>query len=157
MTSTDLIILNFEEIRRRSILLWNGMPEKFFNWQPDQYAMSSIEMVRHVLEGEYEYHKIIENRGSQGLDITSPWKDRAYTTIAEEIAFAQPFRLDFIETVRSFSEQDLNEVRIIRSDLGQSRSLGDYLLRVAYHESVHSGQMLSYLRTLNIPRPNLWD
>ncbi|MCZ6703275.1 MAG: hypothetical protein O6940_09575 [Ignavibacteria bacterium] len=44
-----------------------------------------------------------------------------------------------------------------RREVDQRKKLGDYLNRIAYHESVHTGQMLSYLRTLGIERPQIWD
>ncbi|MBJ8050318.1 DinB family protein, partial [Bacillus cereus group sp. N18] len=31
------------------------------------------------------------------------------------------------------------------------------LMRIAYHEGVHTGQMLDYMRTMKIERPNIWD
>ena len=156
MTPNELIILNYEEIRRRSIKLWNGIPEKFYHWQPDKDAMSLIETVRHVLESPFIYQQIIKNRGDKG-NLISPWEARLYTNIADEISFAQPYREDYLEMVRSFTPQDLLEIEIIRPELGQRRKLGDYLLRIAYHEAVHAGNILSYLRTLGIERPNIWD
>jgi uncharacterized damage-inducible protein DinB len=157
MTSIELIILNFEEVRRRSIKLWTGIPEKFYSWQPDQNAMTIIEMVQHVLESEHIYQTIVKNRGTKDDNFMSPWENKGYTTVLDEIKFAGPYRLSFLEMVRSFSEQDLEEIEIIRAEVGQRRKLGDYLLRIAYHESVHAGQMLSYLRTLGIDRPKVWD
>ncbi|MBM7542797.1 putative damage-inducible protein DinB [Amphibacillus cookii] len=35
--------------------------------------------------------------------------------------------------------------------------MGDMLLHVAYHEAVHTGQLLDYLRTADIPRGHIWD
>jgi uncharacterized damage-inducible protein DinB len=157
MTSTELIILNFEEVRRRSIKLWTGIPEKFYSCQPDQNAMTVIEMVQHVLESELAYHTIIRNRGAKGEYFRSPWENKGYTTVLDEIEFARPYRESFLEMVRSFSERDLTEIEIIRAELGQRRGLGDYLLRIAYHESVHAGQLLGYLRTLGVDRPKVWD
>jgi len=157
MTPTDLVILNFEETRRRSIILWKAIPETLMNWQPDATAISCIQMVRHVLESEHDFHRIIENRGSASLSFTSPWENKPLTSISEEIEFAQSFRREFLDYVRLFSINDLSEITITRTELGQTRNLGDYLLRVAYHEAVHSGQLLSYLRTLNIERPQIWD
>ena len=52
---------------------------------------------------------------------------------------------------------DLENVRIERDEVRQSKKLGDYLNRIAYHESVHTGQMLDYLRTAGIERPKIWD
>lgn len=157
MTPTEQIILNFEEIRRRSIILWKAMPELLLTWQPDAAALSSIQMVRHVLESEHYFHRIIVNRGSASLSFTSPWENRPLISISEEIEFAQRFRLAFLDYVRMFSADDLSRITITRTELGQTRNLGDYLLRVSYHEAVHSGQFLSYLRTLNIERPQIWD
>ena len=156
MTSHQLIILNYEEIRRRSIKLWTGIPEKFHHWQPDKDAMSLIETVRHVLESQYIYQQIIIARGDKG-DLISPWEGRPYTNIADEIAFAQPYQQDYFEMIRSFTNDELLETEIIRPELNQRRKLGDYLLRIAYHEAIHAGNVLSYLRTLGIDRPNIWD
>ena len=156
MSSNKIILLNFEEVRRRSINLWHGIPEKYYHWRPDEAAMSCIEMVRHVLESEYDFKQIIENRGSAGLNYKSPWESRPFSTIADELAFARPFRLKLLDLIASFTEGDLYAVKIVRAELGQERQLGDYLLRMAYHEAVHSGQLLSYLRTLNAERPTIW-
>jgi hypothetical protein len=57
MNSIEIILLNFEEIRKRSIKLWNGIPNEHLNWKPDENAFSIIEMIRHVLEVEYLFHK----------------------------------------------------------------------------------------------------
>jgi uncharacterized damage-inducible protein DinB len=157
MSPTELLILNFEEIRRRSIKLWSGIPEKFYNWQPDHEAMTIIEMVRHELESIHIYHLIVNGRGNLGADFISPWENRPYTNIVDELAFAEPYTKSFFETIRSFSDADLDEIEIVRAERGQRRKLGDYLLRIAYHEGVHTGQMLSYLRTLGIERPEIWD
>jgi uncharacterized damage-inducible protein DinB len=155
MTTADLLIVNFEEIRRRSIKVWAGIPPGFYQWQPDKDAMTLLQTVRHVLESEYWFHKIVESRKS--VSITSPWENRPYTDVAAELAFAQPFRETFITAVKSFSPQDLTDIEIIRAEIGQRRKLGDYLLRIGYHESVHTGQLLAYLRTLQIERPKVWD
>jgi hypothetical protein len=42
MTQNNLLILNFEEIRRRTIKLWNGIPPQFYDWKPDEKAMTCI-------------------------------------------------------------------------------------------------------------------
>ena len=157
MISTELIILNYEEIRRRSIKLWAGIPEEFYNWQPDPEAMTLIELVRHVLESEYIYQKIVEGRGVLEPAFKSPWEGRPFSNIEDELAFAQPYRKRYLETVRTIPEQDLTEIEIVRVERGQRRKLGDYLLRIAYHEAIHTGNIMSYLRVLNVDRPNIWD
>lgn len=156
MTQIELIILNFEEIRRRSLKLWAELtPENYF-WRPDMDAMTCIEMVRHVLESEHLFHKIIETRGNLG-DYISPWLDRPYTTLQEELDFAKPFREQFFAMIKQLSITDLSTIEVIRKEKGQRRKLGDYLQRTAYHESVHTGQMQAYFRILRLERSLIWD
>jgi uncharacterized damage-inducible protein DinB len=156
MTANDIIKLNFDEIRRRSIKLWEGIKPANYFWKPDPDAMHCLEMVRHVLEGEHLFHMIVNRRGNLG-DYVSPWKDLPYKDLQSELSFAQVYRDDFMACIASFSPTDLSTIEIIRSEVGQRRKLGDYLNRIAYHESVHTGQMLSYLRLLEAKRPLIWD
>lgn len=156
MNAIDILLSNFSETRRRSIKLWNGIPKEYLNWKPDDKAFTCIEMVRHVLEGEHLFHKIIENRGNLGNYI-SPWKDLEYRDLKKELTFSETYRTNFLNMIKGLKESDLDNIRIERKEVGQNKSLGDYLNRMAYHESVHTGQMLSYLRTIGIDRPQIWD
>ncbi len=156
MNSIDIILLNFSEIRRRSIKLWKGIPKEKLHWKPDDKAFSIIEMIRHVLEGEHLFHIIIERRGDLG-NFNSPWKALPYSDLDNELEIADKFRESFINMIKALSESDLKTIRIERSEVGQNKTLGDYLNRIAYHESVHTGQMLNYLRTAGIDRPQIWD
>lgn len=156
MNSIEIIVLNFSEIRRRSIKLWTGIPYEYLNWKPDKKAFTVIEMIRHILEGEHLFHKIIENRGDLG-NYKSPWKGLKYIDVENELNIAEKYRAEFLKMIKNLNESDLENVKIERKEVGQSKKLGDYLNRIAYHESVHTGQMLSYLRTIGIERPQIWD
>ena len=155
MTQSELIILNFTETRRRSIKLWNGLPEKYYNWKPDEKAMSASEMIRHVLEADYGWNLII-NQGDM-TNYKTPWENRAFISLTDELEFAEPYRKTFIESIEHFSDKELNETEIVHPGNGDKKILSKYLLRIGYHESVHAGQFLSYLRAMKIDRPNIWD
>lgn len=158
MNANQLLILNFEEIRRRSIKVWRSIPTEVLDWRPDIEAMTCKEMIRHIIQGEYQYHQILANRGSLSLEGSDdPYASRAFITVEEELAFAQPYRQKFLDFVKSMSNDDLSNIKIDRSDIGYVRPLGDMLLRIAYHESVHTGQLLDYLRTVKAERPDIWD
>lgn len=156
MTAAELLVLNFEEIRRRSIKVWKEISEEDLYFRLDANAMSCFEMIRHVLEAENIFHHIILKRGVLG-NFESPLIGNPYSTVDDEIKNAQPYREKFLKTVHTFTAKDLDEIYITRKELKQHRKLGDYLLRVAYHETVHTGQLLHYLRTINSPRANIWD
>ena len=155
MTHTELILLNFNEIRRRSTKLWTALPENQYHWKPDEKAMSAIQMIRHVLEADYGW-TIIINQGDM-TDYKTPWANRPFSSVKDELEFAQPFREKFLESIRNFSDSELNETTIIHPGNGEEKNLGKYLLRIGYHEAVHAGQFLSYLRGMGINRPDIWD
>ena len=155
MTQSELIILNFTEIRRKSIKLWKGLPANHYHWKPDQKAMTASEMIRHVLEADYGWNIIINN-GSMA-NYKTPWENRPFTSVEEELKFAQPVRNRFIESIAQFSDTELNKSEIIHPGNGEKKLLGKYLLRIGYHESVHAGQFLSYLRAMKVDRPTIWD
>lgn len=156
MNSIEILLLNFSETRRRSIKLWSGIPNEYLNWKPDENAFTIIEMIRHVLEGEHLFHKIVENRGDLG-NYQSPWNELKYSDLKNELDFSQKYRVEFLNIVNELNESDLEDIRIERKEVGQSKKLGDYLNRIVYHESVHTGQLLGYLRTIGIERPQIWD
>ncbi len=156
MNSKELLILNFEEVRRRSIKVWKRISEENLYFRPDPGAMSCFEMIRHVLESENIYHQIILHRGALG-NYESPLTSNPYTTVDDELKNAQPYREKFLKMIHGLTQKELDEVYITRKEKNQHRKLGDYLQRMAYHEAVHTGQLLHYLRTLNAPRAAIWD
>jgi uncharacterized damage-inducible protein DinB len=156
MTTTETLLLNLEEIRRRSLIVWRGIPPDSVHWKPDDAAMTCIETVRHVLEGEFLYTAMLNVRRSVPDDAT-PFTGRPFTTVDDEIAFALPFRGTLIRLVQSFRPEELTMLKVDRADKGYTRTLGDFILRMGYHEAVHTGQLLAYLRAMGVPRPNVWD
>ena len=151
-----VLILNLEEVRRRSMKVWRGIPHHRIDWRPDGEAMTCIEMIRHVLEGEYLYMSMLKSGGSVPSEET-PWTSRPYTDIEGEIEFASRYRQELLHLVGSYTPETLATMKVDRSDKGYVRSAGDFILRMAYHEAVHTGQLLGYLRLMNVPRPPIWD
>ena len=118
MNSIELSILNFKETRRRSINVWKGIPNEYLQWKPDAKAMSCIEMIRHVLEGEHLFHEIIKNRGNLGAYV-SPWKDVEYVDVANELLIAEKYGKEFYGMIENLSEVDLKEIVIRREEVNQ--------------------------------------
>ena len=156
MNANQILILNLEEIRRRSLKIWREIPADKLSRKPDAEAMSCLEMVRHVLEADFLYSKMMKSGGNLDTHET-PFTNRAWTNVEDELTFAESHRKDFIDYVKSLSAEDLSEKKVDRSERGYIRPFGDFVLRIGYHESVHAGQMLSYLRTTDAPRANIWD
>lgn len=155
MSGAELLCLNLTETRRRSIRIWRAIPLSLSDWRPDPYAMSCFEMVRHVLEADYLYGQMV--RECRSYTGGSPFTDRHFDDLDAALAFTNPYRESLLQTVRQLSDDDLNTISIDRSDVGYIRKAGDFILRIAYHEAVHTGQMLQYLRMAGVPRPSVWD
>ncbi|MFD2442829.1 DinB family protein [Bacillus sp. CGMCC 1.16607] len=157
MNAIDLCILNLQETRRRSIKLWRSIPDSLITWRPDKDAMSFGEMIRHTWSGSYSYHMIIKNGGSLQTKSPAPYAQEEIVSIEKEIELSEPYFEDFIAYIRTLSSDELETRLIDRSDVGYQRYLGDMLLRIAYHDAVHSGQILQYLRMVGLERPLIWD
>jgi hypothetical protein len=91
------------------------------------------------------------------IDYQSPWEGRPYTNLSDELKFAAPYRSEFLDMVKGFSVEEIDNIEITGNKMVKTRTLGDYLLRSAYHESIHAGQFLANLRILGIDRPYIWD
>ncbi len=156
MNPSDVIRLNAEEVRRRSIKLWEGIPANKLDWRPDPEARSCIEIVRHVLEGEYLYMMMVRT-GRSVPEESSPFGGRPYTSVRDELNFSAPFHQQYLDFLATLTGDDLTSRKVDRSEVGYVRTAGDFLLRAAYHEAVHAGQLLDYLRTMAVARPSVWD
>lgn len=69
----------------------------------------------------------------------------------------EPHRRRFLDQLATYSERDLGERTVSRPSRGYVRPFGDFLLRIAYHEAVHAGQLLRDLRIAGCQRPDIWD
>ncbi|MDP4170579.1 MAG: DinB family protein [Bacillota bacterium] len=155
MKALELAILNLKETRRRSIKLWRSLPDEWLSWRPDKEALSFGEMIRHVWEGSYGYHMILLNNGD--LPEMESFDHVPIISVEKEISLSETYFNSFIEYVRSLTEGELSTRIIDRSYVGYKRNLGDMLMRIAYHDSVHTGQFLQYMRMVGLERPQIWD
>lgn len=93
MNSIDLSVLNLGEVRRRSKIVWSGIPKDFLNWRPDSEALTCIEMIRHVLDSEHFNHLAINNKGSISIYV-SPFESLPLVSVEKELEIAKPLRED---------------------------------------------------------------
>lgn len=122
--------------------------------------MTCIELVRHVPECEYLYLTILKTGRRLPPDELSDslWVKRPYTSVEAEVEFAEPYRRELLKLINSYTPEQLSPMVDYGATAGHKvRTIGDFILRMAYHESIHTGQLLSYLRMMNVPRPNIWD
>lgn len=157
MNARDLILLDLQEARRRFLIVARGIPDKYLAWQPDNGALTIGGMIRHVLLHDFSWLRILsDGRLADAEERKALW-EAPISTVEAEIERAQPHHEAFLNYVSTLDPNEFS-ARIIKwPHKGIERTLGDALERKSYHDAVHTGQLLQYLRTLQIPRPDIWD
>src|SRR5438477_10766382 len=96
-------------------------------------------------------------RELRSYTVASTFTDHHLDDLDTALSITNLNRESLLGNIRQLSEADQHTISIDRSDVGYVRKAGDFILRIAYHESVHAGQMLQYLRMTGVPRPSIWD
>jgi uncharacterized damage-inducible protein DinB len=130
----------------------------FFFWKPDPEAENAMQMIRHVLASDEWFRVIITTNGDVSKYDSSVWEygSRPYKSLDDELEFSKPYRERYLQLVKSYSPDDLENITVTYGKR-QPRKLCDFLLRAAYHESVHAGNFIAYLRAMGVDRPWIWD
>ncbi len=155
MLSKDIILLQLEESRRRSILVWDTIPETFLHWRPYDNAMSLLEMVRHILDCDEWYRQTILQRDSTHLDYNLIFGNRPLNAVSQELENNNIHRDAFLQLIYSLSEEELDSL-IIRRKKGLT-PLRRFLSEISYHEAYHAGQLRLCLRQLQVPSADIWE
>lgn len=109
------------------------------------------------MAASYYYHTIIKSNGSVKEETPAPFDQEPITSIEKEIELSKPYFDDYVSYVQTLAAEDLENRLIDRSEVGYQRYLGDMLLRIAYHDAVHTRQFSQYLRMVGLERPLIWD
>jgi uncharacterized damage-inducible protein DinB len=157
MNAIELFLLDFQECRRRFLMVAAAFPPELFTWRPDKDALSVGESIRHVLLHDLSWVKILKEGRLPTDEELHPFLEPPYTDLQEEINRSIPFHNEFIDLIKSYNPKELTSIYITWPHKPIKRTLGDTLERKSYHDAVHTGQLLQYLRMLNIERPIIWD
>ncbi|UBH13372.1 DinB family protein [Macrococcus armenti] len=156
MKRIDILILNMSEVRKRSEIVWGSIDKEFYEFKPDKDALTIFEMIKHVLQSEYMYHAMFI-KGCSTEEIPTPYDD-IESSIEELIVVSKKYKGEYKEFIKKLSEDNLTNIKIDRSQYaGYIKTIGDMIERVTFHEAVHLGQLLDYMRTAGIERPRIWD
>ncbi|MBG9587268.1 DinB family protein [Cytobacillus firmus] len=149
MDALHLIIFNLEEARRRSLKVWRALPCELYNWKPKLHNYDCIEIIHHILEREYQSFLMLQNKNFMNLNSLPILTNDKNLTIDDILKLYNPYHKQFIELIKTINPHDLFNVEVDCINIENKRYLGDFLLRLAYHESFHTGQLVSYLKLAN--------
>lgn len=157
MNAIEIFVLDFKECRRRFLMTAAAFPDELLTWRPDKDALTVGETIRHVLLHDFSWLMILkDNRLPNDEERVFLWEE-PYTNLQDEINRASVYQEEFIKYVSSLDVNDLDSTFVDWPHKPIRRSLGDTLERKSYHDAVHTGQLLQYLRMLHIDRPLIWD
>jgi len=145
----------FIEVRRKSKILWNFIDHDFIHYKPDNEAMTVIEMIAHVLTCERVFHARLKASGPAKNE-EQIWNTAVSNSVQEQLDASKLHRANFMNYLSNLTENDFIGRRVIIPERKQNIGLTDYLSRMIYHESVHTGQLMSYLRQGGHERPDIW-
>jgi uncharacterized damage-inducible protein DinB len=157
MKALDLFLLDYQECRRRFLMVAASFPNELLTWRPDISAFSVGETIRHVLLHDLSWLKILKEKRLPTDEELIHLLDRPYTDLQDEIDRSIQYQKEFIDLIKTYNEEELLSICISWPHKPIKRTLGDTLERKSYHDAVHTGQLLQYLRMLNIERPMIWD
>lgn len=158
MNARDLILWDLQETRRRFVILCEGIEDRHLNWRPDAEAMSIGEMIRHVFFHDIAWLQILtEGRLPTDAEKEQLGQNAPFNTVAAEVERGRPFHERFLTYVATLDPDSFGTHMVQWPHRPLQRLLGDTLERKSYHDAVHTGQLLQYLRTLQVARPDIWD
>ncbi|MGM7684137.1 DinB family protein [Cytobacillus sp. Hm23] len=157
MDAKALILLDLKECRRRFLIVARGFSDDLLCWKPDARALTVGETIRHVLLHDFSWLTILrEHRLPSEEERKQIW-GKPFVTIESEIAGSNIYHDSLLSYVNGLPSSTYSSKMIKWPHKDIERSLGDTLERKSYHDAVHTGQLLQYMRMLQIERPDIWD
>ncbi|ASS67779.1 MULTISPECIES: DinB family protein [unclassified Paenibacillus] len=157
MDAKQLILLDLRETRRRFLKTAEGIPDVRLAWRPDAAALSIGQMIRHVLLHDRSWLLILkEGRLPTEEERELLWNS-PFISVKEEADRTELHHIRFLDYVSSLDAADFATKKIRWPHKPIERLLGDALERKSYHDAVHTGQLLQYMRMLQLERPDIWD
>lgn len=158
MDIKELFLKQKEAQRGRTRQVVGLIRPEMMTWRPEKDALSVGEMLRHLwvseegvrraaLEGNFAYY---ERRIPEGLRAVLGTPQG----LEEELANLERVHNETLTAVRAFPAERLEEERV-HEGLGFRRKVYIILLGINEHEIHHRAQLMTYLRMLGSPVPEM--
>ncbi len=172
MQSIDELLDHFRWQRQATRRLIDAIPAHHFSWRPNPAAFSAGEIVRHLMQSEIFFRRLIAS-GARGdafdpfqLSGTGEERLKAFRPSNLEGSRNPKFGASFAECLAHWTEiqaKTEEELRSVPSEalsattehplLAYRAPLWTLLLIMIEHEVHHRGQLSAYLKVLDIDQP----
>jgi uncharacterized damage-inducible protein DinB len=154
-----------------------AIPEKHFDWAPNESSFSCGDLVRHLEQAEIYWRKLLEKatQGVEydpfGLDGSADDRMKAFRSpnleasrsprlgvnFAECLASWGDIQAETEEILGSLSAEDLESARVRHSLTGLEGSVRQFVVVMLEHEAYHRGQLSAYMKMLGLEHPtSMW-
>lgn len=158
MNLSEIIVQQKEAIRARSRQVFSLIRPQHMNWQPEREALRIGELLRHLwmseegtrrvaLEGNFAYY---EKRIPQGLRAILGTPEE----LSRELEHLEQVHAETIAAIRAFPAERLEDDRV-HAGLAYRRKIYAILMGITDHEVHHRAQLMTYLRILGTPVPEV--
>jgi len=159
MKQSEMLINYKNAIRGRTVDVLKKVPEDKLNWRPAPGVLSLGQLIHHIGQADMAWTKVL-----QGV-----WELAQFLTVRRSMDL-----LEVIGEVESLTDE-LESLEITHQELlkwiaaqsdegleklyeGPGRRITgrEIILGLCEHESHHRGQIVTYLRLLDVPEPRPW-
>ena len=140
MNTADLLIMQLQFARSRSISLWKSFSDAFLFSYDDATGIQPIEVIRKTLESDFVHLHNILRRGNTGAG-ENPLSRPGIESIEDELRWVQPFREKLLQLIYSFPHDAFADLSISCKGGGTGICLANYISRMIQHENELAGEL----------------
>ncbi|MBI3949463.1 MAG: DinB family protein [Acidobacteria bacterium] len=159
MTLTEVLISYKNKLRGRTMDLLKKAPEDRLGWRPVPGALSLGQLIHHIGQADMAWTKVLRGDWSlgqflyvrRGMDLLEVIGE--VDSLSDELETLEITHQELVKWIAAQTDEDLDRVYEGAEWTVTGR---DIVLGLCEHESHHRGQIVTYLRLLEVKDPQPW-
>lgn len=143
MTANETWVLHLQQTRSRSIRFWEKLENDFLHFRPCKNQRSVIEIVRHVLEQEFQQLQLLQSPFA-AITQASPFAFVPFADVAQELKIAQPYHEKLLQHIYKTNGTEFNSPELNTCRNRQVVNVSVFLSNMAQYESECFGLLQHY-------------
>jgi uncharacterized damage-inducible protein DinB len=159
MSLSRILIDHKNGIRARTMDMVKKVPEDKLNWRPTEGVLSVGQLVHHIGQADMAWLKVLSRVWELGQFLTVRLNMDLLDVIGEVNSLTdevQSLEITHQEIVKWMAAQSDEQLEQVYEGGGRTLSAREIVLGLCEHESHHRGQLVTYLRLLEVQDPRPW-
>lgn len=159
MSLSHVLIDYKNSIRGRTEEVLQKVPEDKLNWRPTPGILSLGQLIRHIGQADMAWTKVLGGVWNLGqfLDVRRNMDLLEVTgdveSLTDELEALEITHQELLKWIAAQSDDDLEKTY---EGSGMTLTAREIILVLCEHESHHRGQIVTYLRLLEVEKPQPW-